>query len=495
MTNKFRRPKKEEVLNLLSRVASRFRSKAGESLATVKQHAAPFADATTPSLEAWKLYSAAVKMSTSENVAGVVPLLQRAIQIDPRFAMAYAFLGRVYGDTQDPVLAAQNVRKAYELRDRSSDPERFFITWSYALQVTGNLEEAQRIGETWAQTYPRAAEALTALGLTYQFLGKHGKSVLVLKRAVALDPYFAPSPVNLAWSYLFMERYGNAESTVRQASQRNLGVPDFLILPYVLAFDRGDQAAMDRTAALGRDNPETADWMTNTEAVVEAYSGHLEHARSLTRRAMDLARQAHQQERTAMFAAGSAVREAFFGNGHEARKEAKAALELSKSRDVEYGAAFALMVSGDAADAQIIATDLEQRFPEDTCVQFTYLPVHRALLALNQHDHSGAIEQLQLAAPYDLGVPCSWFGYFGNPLCAVRTWGGLSRWAPVHRSCRRVPEDPRPSWYCFRRPGASRGTIAIGSRVGICRRPDKGKRSLPGFAYSLEGRRPGYPDP
>jgi tetratricopeptide (TPR) repeat protein len=154
--------------------------------------------------------------------------------------------------------------------------------------------------------------------------------------------------------------------------------------------------------------------MTNTEASVQTYSGHLKQARTMTSRAMDLARQAHQQERAAMFQAGAAVREQLSGSAPEARKAAKAALALSNSRDVEYGAAFALTVSGDSAGAQILAKDLEQRFPEDTCVQFTYLPIHRALLALNHHDPSGAIEQLQVAAPYDLGVPCSWFGYFGN---------------------------------------------------------------------------------
>src|SRR5206468_3663390 len=193
-------------------------------------------------------------------------------------------------------------------------------------------------------------------------LGKYEKSVEVTRRSVAINPDFAPGPVNLAWSYLFLERYSDAESTVKRASERKLVFPDLWILPYVLAFYRGDQAGMDRAAAAGRDNPEAADWMTNTEAVVQAYSGHLKHARSMTSRAMDLAQQAHQQERAAMFQAGAAVREAFFGNAPEARKAAKAALALSKSRDVEYGAAFALTVSGDPAGAQILTKDLEQRF-------------------------------------------------------------------------------------------------------------------------------------
>jgi tetratricopeptide (TPR) repeat protein len=171
---------------------------------------------------------------------------------------------------------------------------------------------------------------------------------------------------------------------------------------------------MDRASARATDNPETADWMINTEGFVLAWSGHLQQARTMTRRAVEKAKQAHQPERAAMFEAGSAVREGFFGNRLEARRRAKAALELSKARDAEYGAALALAFSGDIAGSQPLASDLEKRFPEDTCVRFTYLPVHGALMALNRGDSASAIDQLQVAAPYDLAISCSWFGYFGN---------------------------------------------------------------------------------
>jgi eukaryotic-like serine/threonine-protein kinase len=213
---------------------------------------------------------------------------------------------------------------------------------------------------------------------------------------------------------LFLERYGDAESTVQQAAERKLAVPDLFVLPYAIAFYKDDKAGMQRAAALGRDNPEAADWIANTEAFLLAYSGHLRQARTMTSRAMDLAQQAHQPERAAMYQAGAAVREAFFGNILEARKDAQSALELSKSRDVEYGASFALAASGDHEGAQALVKDLEKRFPEDTCVRFTYLPIHRALLALNYGDSAGAIKQLQTAAPYDLAIPGSWFGFFGN---------------------------------------------------------------------------------
>ncbi len=406
--------KKEEVLNALSQIASKFRSKAGESLATIKEHETPLVEATTPSFEAWKLYSAVWKLVLSQDTVGAVPLLQRAIEIDPKFAMAYALLGRIYGDSWQTELAAESIRKAFELRARATDPERFFITFSYQTQVTGNLEEAQRTGESWVQTYPRVLQAPALLSAAYQNLGKYERSAELAKRAVELNPDFPFGPINLAWAYLFLEGYADAESTVRQAAEHKLAAPDLFILRYVLAFYKGDQTEMERAAAAAKESTEAADWMTNIEGSVAAHSGHLRQARIKTLQAVNMARQTHQEERAALFEAGAAVREALLGNAREAREGARRALEWSKSRDVEYGSSFALAISGDDPGSQALAKDLERRFPEDTLVRFTYLPVIHALSALNHGRPSDAIKQLQIAAPYDLAIPGTWFGFFGN---------------------------------------------------------------------------------
>lgn len=182
--------RKEEVLNVLSQMARKFRTQVGESLATVKQLATPLAEATTPSLEALKQYSAALKIALSPDPAGSVPLLQRAIQIDPNFAMAYASLGRSYGDTWESALAAENITKAYQLRNRASDRERFFITLSYDLQVTGNLEKARRMGELWTQTYPRDRDAHALLSGIYQSFGQYEKGAQEGKRSIGADSTF-----------------------------------------------------------------------------------------------------------------------------------------------------------------------------------------------------------------------------------------------------------------------------------------------------------------
>jgi tetratricopeptide (TPR) repeat protein len=248
----------------------------------------------------------------------------------------------------------------------------------------------------------------------YQNLGKYERSIQLSRRALDINPDFPPDYPNLAWSYLFLERYGDAENTIRQAAERKISVPDLLVLAYVIAFYKNDRVAMESSLKVAKDSTEASDWITYIEGSVLAYSGQLQPARGRIRQAVNLSQQAHQPERAATFEAGAAVREAFFENFSEARQRARRALEISRSRDVEYGAAFALAFSGDEAGSRALAGDLAKRFPEDTCVKFTYLPVYRALLALNHHDSTGAIEQLQAAAPYDLVVPCSWFGIFGN---------------------------------------------------------------------------------
>jgi tetratricopeptide (TPR) repeat protein len=156
------------------------------------------------------------------------------------------------------------------------------------------------------------------------------------------------------------------------------------------------------------------DFLSDREAFVLAYSGRLQEARKLSRRAADLAQQASRQESAALYLTGTALWEAFFGNGPAARKGAMAALELSKARDLEYGVAFALALSGESSRSQMLANDLEKRFPEDTSVKFNYIPAIRALLALNRGEPSQAIELLQIAEPYDLGTPvCSALGFYG----------------------------------------------------------------------------------
>jgi eukaryotic-like serine/threonine-protein kinase len=407
--------RKEDVLSALTQIASKFRTRVGESLSTVEKHDTPLAEATTPSLEALKAYSTARKVHFSTfGAAAALPLYRRAIEIDPKFATAYAYLGNMYGEVGESDLSAESTSKAYQLRDRASDAEKFFITASYDLRVTGNMEKMQQACELWAQTYPREMMPHAFLGTVYQITGKYEKSVEEIKKAIGLDPDFALGYDILAASYEHLDRLGDAGNTLQQASERKLEIPLHLFRRYEIAFLKADRAGMERIAALGREKSGTEDSISDLEAFVLAYSGHLQQARKTSRRAADLAQQAAQRETAALFDTGAGLWEAFFGNAPTARRSAMAALELSKDREVEYGAAFALALSGDSSRSQTLANNLERRFGEDTSVRFSYLPALRALLALNHGEPAKAIELLQVAVPYDLGVPrSSIHGNFG----------------------------------------------------------------------------------
>ena len=399
-------PRKEDVLNALGQIASKFRTRVGESLTTVKKHDTPLAEATTPSLEALKAYSAGWKASFSTGAAAAVPFLQRAIEIDPNFASAYATLGRVYGDIGESVLSAKNTSKAYELRDRASDQERFFITLSYDLQVTGNLEKGQQASALWVQAYPRAWVPHGLLsGDIHVARGKWEESVEEGKIALGIDPDFSIGYANLAMSYMALERLNEAENTLQRASDRKLEIPDYFVLRYMIAFLKSDKAGMEREAALARERPGTDDWMSNSEGFVLAYSGHLEAARRMSQLAADLARKTERRDTEALYEADAAVREALLGNVSTARQRAVEAIELSKSRDVSFGAGFALALSSDSSRSQEVTENLSRRLPEDTRVQFTYAPTLRALLALNNRQPSKALELLHTTIPYELGSP------------------------------------------------------------------------------------------
>ena len=395
---------KEEVLNALGQIASKFRTRAGESLSTVERYSTPLEDAATSSLEALKAYSMGWKVFNTNGPPAALPFFKRATEIDPKFAAAHAWLGWRYVEVGDPGLARASIVKARELRDRASDQERFAIDFSYDRWVTRNLVKAHQTCELWAQTYPRDLHphSFLAGGISVG-LGKFESAAAGAKKALELDPDHAFAYRNLAANYIYRDRLGEAQTTIRQASDRKLDMPDFLELRYHIAFLKDDQPEMQRLAVLGQDKPGADDWMCDLESSVLAYSGRLQQARRKSRRAVTLALQGAHHEKAAMYEAGGAVREILFGNATDARRSAAAALEFSDDRDAKYGAALAFALAGDSSRSQILADDLEKRFPEDTIVRFSYLPAIRALLALHLHEPSHAIELLQASVSYELG--------------------------------------------------------------------------------------------
>ena len=407
---------KEEVLTSLSQIASKFRTKVGESIAMIKEHNTPLPEATTLSIEALKAFSMAFRLHNSNGFVAGLPGLKRAIELDPNFAVAHGFMGLWYSGMGESVLATESTNRAYQLRDRASGSEKFFIEMNYYRAVTGNLDKAQETCVLWAQTYPRDVRPHSLLaGFIYQGLGKYEQSIEEAKIALALEPDFSFAYINLASSYGLLNRLEEAQKVLERAAERKLALPEFLVERYQIAFAKGDKNEMERLLALGQRKSGGEDWMAHAESLALACSGQLQLASRASRRAINSAAEAGVQERAAQYQASEAVWNAFYGNADGARRSAMAALALSKARDVEFAAAFAFALVGDTGQPQALATDLDSRFPQDTSVQFNYLPALRGLIALNRHEPAKVTGEPPIAAPREFAVTaCSFFALFGN---------------------------------------------------------------------------------
>ena len=405
---------KSHVLDALGKTASEMRNKVGESLSTVQRFDTPLEQATTPSLEALKALSSGRRVLTTTGSAAAIPFFKHAVELDPNFAVAYAMVGRMYGDIGESGMAADYTRKAYELRDRASEAEKYLITASFHITVTGNMEKAQQTCELWKEAYPRSEMPHTMLsGIILPVLGQYEKAVKEGAVAIQLNPSFPISYDVLAYSYLALNRLNDAKSTYGQAVERKLDSSSFLhVVPYQIAFLQSNPAEMAKQVAWSAGKPPVEDELLNLEADSAAYSGRLTEAREFSRRAIDSAELAEEKEVAALYSALSGLREALFGNAEQAQRHATLATARSSRRDAQYGAALALAYARDDKRARTLTDDLSKRFPEDTIVQFNYLPTLRAKLALSKGNASDAVESLRAATPYELGQttssPSSW---------------------------------------------------------------------------------------
>jgi tetratricopeptide (TPR) repeat protein len=409
--------RKEDVLSTLSQMATRFRTRVGESLATVERYSTPL-EATTPSIEALQAYSAGMKAAFSGSVRAL-PLFQRAVASDPDFALAHAQVGFRYGVLGESALARQSLQKAYQLRNRASDAERFFIDTLYDRDFTGNLERERRTLETWAESYPRDASPHTLIaGLALLSTGQHELAIAETEKAIALDPDSTPAYGNRAFNQLMLNRLDDALLTVRRAAERKLESEGLLLTQYFVAFLTGNDDELRRTVTAARKSPATEDSISHIESLALARSGRLQDARRMAAVHVQIAQKSGRRERAGLFEAATAVWEAFYGNAAAARQSASRALALGRGgREVDYAAAFALALAGDLPQSRALAQVLAREFPEDTSVQFMYLPTLRALFSLNSPtpDAAAALEALQTASRYDLALGrVGFIGRFGG---------------------------------------------------------------------------------
>ncbi len=396
--------RKEEVLNALSNIASRLRVRLGESLSTLDEHNRPLPDVSTKSLDALKAYSAGLQVQGQGRLASREQF-RRAVEIDDGFAMAHAWLGTGYSIGGELVLGAHHTTRAFELRERATDDERFFITATYHRQVTGNLDLALRAFDLWAQTYPRT---FNLHGLTSGFVTKgQGRYEGCIERAAKAEAANSQSPfgyLNAAACYMYLDRLDEAAGALQRAADRKVGELEAPPWRFHLAFLRGDDAAMEWELARAKGN-ESEGRLTEIKALALARSGQLERAGSLARRAVDLSDKARQPELAAVFQAAPAVWHALIGNVAEARRSAALALDIAVGRDVTYAAAFALALSGELSRSQVLLKDLESRFPQDTTVNISYLPALRGLMALKQGKLAEALTGLEPALANEFALP------------------------------------------------------------------------------------------
>jgi DNA-binding winged helix-turn-helix (wHTH) protein/tetratricopeptide (TPR) repeat protein len=400
---------KSHVLDALGKAASEMRRRLGESLSTVQKYNTPLEQATTPSLEALQAYSLGSK---SGDFPTAIPFLQRAIQLDPDFASAYDQLGEAYQSIGETVRGSENIRKAFELRGRMSELDKLFVEGDYYRVVTRNLMNARRSYALGEQIYPRDPGFRAGLGVIYYALGQYESALKEHQEALRLFPYDSVAFRMVAYTYLLLDRVKDAAATAREARVKGL---DSALGPtaYAIAFYQNDAPEMARQVAAATGKTGEEDLLLALNADTAAYFGHLEKARELSRRAADSAEVAAGKETAATYYAASALREALFGNADRAEQQAILAKGRASGRDVDYGLALALAYARDANRARVLADDLGKRFPEDTVVQFNCLPTLKAKLALLRSNPQQALDSLQAAAPYELGLPA--IGFYNWP--------------------------------------------------------------------------------
>ncbi|MFY9907217.1 MAG: protein kinase [Terriglobales bacterium] len=396
---------KEQVLKALGGATTKLRSRLGESLASIQKFDTPLGEDTTSSLEAVKFLSLGRKAQQEKGGDAAVPYFKHAIALDSNFAAAYAALGTTYFNLREPALANENLQKAFELRDRVSDRERYWFSAYYYHLVIGDLDKAVETYQLWAEDYPRDNAPRGNLGQIYGFLGQYDKGVTELLEDLRLNPDTVAGYNNLMSHYTALNRLEEAKAAYQRAKARNLDAPFLHWNLYGIAFLQKDAAEMQRQSTWAAGKPQGENMLLSAQSDTEAYAGHLGRARELTQQAMQSAAQNDQQESVGQWQMNAALREAEFGNTTRARQQIDEVLAKSPNRDMQILGALALARTGDSARAEQMADDLAEQFPQDTVVNRYWLPTIRAAIEINRKNPANAIDALAISIPYELGNP------------------------------------------------------------------------------------------
>jgi tetratricopeptide (TPR) repeat protein len=404
---------KEHVLRALGETATRLRTKLGESLSTVEKFDTPLDQATTPSLEALKALSVGRTTLQEQGSAAAIPFFNHALELDPNFAGAYAALGISYSNLREPGRASENLRKAYDLRDKVSERERLRISANYYLLATGELEKAIQTYEIWAQTYPRSSEPFGNLGVDYTYLGQYEKGVAASLEDLRLNPGSAAAYTNLVGLYAALDRLDDAKATYEQAVAHKVNNPFIHGNRYGVAFLDNDSSEMQRQVA-DASGKAGEDVLFSFASDTEAFHGRLARARDLSKRAIDSALGNDSPETAAAWKMDVALRDAEFQNIALSRQDISSALATASTRDVSLLAALALARIGNTEQAKRLADELARRFPLNTVINRYWLPTIYASIEIQRGNPARAVELLQTTTEYELGSPLPQFEVGGT---------------------------------------------------------------------------------
>ncbi len=396
---------RDRVLKALGDAGNQLREKLGESLASVEKFNKPLDQATTSSLEALKAFTEGRRASREKGEPAAVPHYKRALELDSNFARAYASLGMACYNLGQVSLGMADFKRAYELRERVSERERYYIETLYFANVTGELEKADRSYTQWLLDYPSDYAAHGNLGRNYNILGQYEKAIEETRASLRLAPNSVALYTNLIGDYLSLNRIEDARNALDETQERKLDGPTLRLGRYFLAFLQNDPAAMQEQLNWATGKPGTEDMMLSTQSDTEAYFGHLAKAREFSQRAVDAATRADARETAGIWRANEALREAEFGNAAQAHKVAEQALALSAGRDIELLAALTYARAADPAAAQKLSDKLDRESPLDTMIQGYWLPTIRAAIELDHGNGQKAIDLLQTTTNYELGQP------------------------------------------------------------------------------------------
>jgi len=391
---------KEEVLTALGTAVASLRERLGESLQSVTEFDVPLPRATTPSLEALHAYALALDPGSNASIdVSVIPHLLRAIELDPDFALALAALSGVYANTAQTSLAPAYSKRAFDLRDRVSERERYLISWRYYRDAMQDWAQALDLARAWTDAYPRDAFAFNARGLAAELHGLRTEAEAALRKAIELDPSFVPPKTNLGENLLRQNKLEEAKAHVTAALAAGIDHQTLHRVGYLAALLQDDAAGMEKYLAGARKTPDVLD-IANWDARAAAFRGRLAYGHESANAARQQALQLDFKEWAGRYTSEEAEIHAIVGRCGEARRLARMALEWSHDTPTLDISARAL---GWCGDAQVldVTRELAQRFPSASLRLHVSVPIDTAAYLVRTGNLSGALAQLDRVKPYE----------------------------------------------------------------------------------------------